>query len=457
MSCTHIQDSAMKIAAAIIYPSIILLSTVGNSIVILTVIRSVAMRTITNLFIANLAVSDLLMTFVSTPFTPLAFYMKGWKLPSALCHLLPMTMGTSVYVSTLTSTAIAVDRYLVIVHPFVSRMSETICGLIIASVWLFSILVTLPLGIYQEIKVDPVTKDANCEQSWPDKGSQPVRKVYSIYTVITFVLQFVVPCFIISICYYRVSCVLRARCDLKIGSGQKSREREESDIRRKRRTNKMLIAMVVIFVLCWIPLHALWIIVDSVGGQIEESWHFHNAFIFCHMLAMSSAVYNPFLYAWLNNNFRQEFQAILQCRGKTQGPRNMNRSDNHSKIVCDFGISIGVNHLCYSTKTNIRNNSYVPFGSYMACSISVDCNCYAIAKLGFRVRTRNILTCNKKSMSSLSEYSHTHTLLRNRYSYDFCKYVYICLCVCGPIAVKLFLYSSLSYKPERYESTFCSS
>lgn len=135
------------------------------------------------------------------------------------------------------------------------------------------------------------------------------------------------PCFIISICYYRVSCVLRARCDLKIGTGQKSREREESDIRRKRRTNKMLIAMVVIFVLCWIPLHALWIIVDSVGGQIEESWHFHNAFIFCHMLAMSSAVYNPFLYAWLNNNFRQEFQAILQCRRKTQTQRIMNRSD----------------------------------------------------------------------------------------------------------------------------------
>ncbi|TPP60126.1 Neuropeptide Y receptor invertebrate [Fasciola gigantica] len=314
-------NSAMKIAAAVIYPSIILLSTVGNSIVILTVVRSAAMRTITNLFIANLAVSDLLMTFVSTPFTPMAFYMKGWKLPTVLCHLLPMTMGTSVYVSTLTSTAIAVDRYLVIVHPFVSRMSELICGLIIASVWLFSILVTLPLGIYQEIKVDPVTKDANCEESWPDKGSQP------IYTVITFVLQFVVPCFIISLCYYRVSCVLRARCDLKIGTGQKSREREESDIRRKRRTNKMLIAMVVIFVLCWIPLHALWIIVDSVGGQIEESWHFHNAFIFCHMLAMSSAVYNPFLYAWLNNNFRQELQAILQCRGKTQNPRNVNRSD----------------------------------------------------------------------------------------------------------------------------------
>lgn len=179
--------STMKIVAAVIYPSIILLGTVGNSIVILTVVRSVAMRTITNLFIANLAVSDLLMTFVSTPFTPIAFYMKGWKLPTALCHLLPMTMGTSVYVSTLTSTAIAVDRYLVIVHPFVSRMSELICGLIIASVWLFSILVTLPIGIYQEIKVDPVTKDANCEESWPDKGSQPVSSPNVIFFIKVFV------------------------------------------------------------------------------------------------------------------------------------------------------------------------------------------------------------------------------------------------------------------------------
>ena len=42
---------------------------------------------------------------------------------------------------------------------------------------------------------------------------------------------------------------------VKIGSGARSREREEQEIRRKKRTNKMLIAMVIIFMCCWMPLN----------------------------------------------------------------------------------------------------------------------------------------------------------------------------------------------------------
>jgi hypothetical protein len=30
---------------------------------------------------------------------------------------------------------------------------------------------------------------------------------------------------------------------------------------------------------------------------------------------MSSTCYNPFLYAWLNENFRKEFKKVLPCFG----------------------------------------------------------------------------------------------------------------------------------------------
>lgn len=31
----------------------------------------------------------------------------------------------------------------------------------------------------------------------------------------------------------------------------------------------------------------------------------------CHLLGMTSAVVNPFLYGWFNDNFRNEFKSIL--------------------------------------------------------------------------------------------------------------------------------------------------
>jgi len=58
------------------------------------------------------------MCLLAVPFTPLSGLLKSWVFGEALCHLVPMILGVTVHVSTLTSTAIAVDRYLVIVHPF---------------------------------------------------------------------------------------------------------------------------------------------------------------------------------------------------------------------------------------------------------------------------------------------------------------------------------------------------
>ncbi|CAH8526868.1 unnamed protein product [Schistosoma intercalatum] len=351
-------STVMTLIVAIIYPLIIIFSTVGNSIVILTVTRSTAMRTITNLFISNLAASDLLMSFVAAPVTPIVFHMKNWKLPTFLCKLLPVTMGVSVYVSTLTSTAIAADRYLVIVHPFRTRMSHSICGLIIAGVWLISVLISLPLGIYTKIGIDPRNNEPSCMESWPHPLSRP------IYTVITFILQFVAPCLIISICYYRVSCVLRSRGSTKIGSGRKSREKEELEIKRNRRTNQMLIAMVIIFVVCWIPLNVLWIVVDIIGEKAEGSVYFHHTFILCHMIAMSSAVYNPFIYAWLNNNFRQEFKAIFQCNNKFCSKNSSlltTRQQTQSKFISRYTYNNNDNkktkndHMDFDNEENINN------------------------------------------------------------------------------------------------------
>ncbi|MCL4162490.1 UNVERIFIED_CONTAM: hypothetical protein GTU68_006884, partial [Idotea baltica] len=99
------------------YGIIFTIGLIGNLLVVFIVIRNPNMRTITNIFITNLAISDILMCLVAIPFTPYALYMENWTLSSSLCKILPMTMGVSVYVSTLTSTAIAADRYFIIVHP----------------------------------------------------------------------------------------------------------------------------------------------------------------------------------------------------------------------------------------------------------------------------------------------------------------------------------------------------
>ncbi|ESO90981.1 hypothetical protein LOTGIDRAFT_73358, partial [Lottia gigantea] len=287
-----------------LYSVIFLLGLSGNALVVFVVLRNKAMQTITNIFITNLAISDVLMCLLAVPFTPISYFLNSWIFGDALCHLVPMILCISVYVSTLTSTAIAVDRYFVIVYPFKPRMKVYMCVLMIIAIWIISVSISLPLGIYQQVKYENET--LACTEEWPRTQAR------QFFTVTSLVLQYLVPCSIISFCYTMVSLALKRRTLVKIGTGTRTRERDELEIRRKKRTNKMLIAMVTIFVCCWMPLNIFHLVREYERSVMTWS-HFALVFFVAHVIAMSSTIYNPFLYAWMNDNFKKEFRQILPC------------------------------------------------------------------------------------------------------------------------------------------------
>ena len=85
-----------------------------------------------------------------------------------------------------------------------------------------------------------------------------------------------------------------------------------TDLRRKTRANRMLIAMVAIFVCCWLPLNVLHLLNDyGAAPTFYESRYYMIVFLATHLIAMSSTIYNPFLYAWMNENFQKEFKHVL--------------------------------------------------------------------------------------------------------------------------------------------------
>jgi len=320
----YMNSIVLRAALIVAYSVIFVLGVAGNTLVVYVVARNASMQTNTNVFIANLAVSDIMMCLLAVPFTPISGLLQAWPFGSALCRLVPMTLGVSVYVSTLTSTAIAVDRYCVIVHPFLRRMRIGACLVLIVIIWLVAISISLPLALYQHLVDDG--EFHSCEENWPGASSR------HLFTVISMVLQYIAPCVIIIFCYARVSVALRRRARGAIGTGGTYRSRREANengggaggghadlrnrmkLRRKRRTNRMLIAMVAIFAVCWLPLNVILLSLEH-DESIAKSPYFLLVFFAAHVVAMSSTVYNPFLYAWMNDNFRKEFRRVLPFLG----------------------------------------------------------------------------------------------------------------------------------------------
>ena len=114
----------VQVVLILAYCSIILLGVIGNSLVIHVVIKFKSMRTVTNFFIANLAVADLLVNTLCLPFTLTYTLMGEWKMGPVLCHLVPYAQGLAVQVSTITLTVIALDRHRCIVYHLESKISK---------------------------------------------------------------------------------------------------------------------------------------------------------------------------------------------------------------------------------------------------------------------------------------------------------------------------------------------
>lgn len=285
-----------------VYALIFVVGVGGNALVIFVVAHNRAMQTITNIFIANLAVADVIMCLLAVPFTPLSGLLHDWPFGDALCRVVPMAMGASVHVSTMTSTAIAVDRYFFIVHPFLGRMKTAVCVAVTAVIWAVAVAVSLPLAIYQTVTRIEAQAISVCHEQWPEETGR------QLFSVVSLLLQYVVPCSVICFCYVSVSLSLRRRALARIGNS--SRSRDQLEIKRKRKTHKMLVAMVAIFVSCWLPLNLIQLIVEY-HEELFRWKYFLLTFFVTHAIAMSSTIYNPFLYAWMNENFRKEFNDVI--------------------------------------------------------------------------------------------------------------------------------------------------
>ncbi|XP_014255525.1 cholecystokinin receptor type A-like [Cimex lectularius] len=72
-----------------LYAVIFLLGIIGNILVILVLVRNRGMRTVTNVFLLNLAVSDLLLGVLCMPFTLIGSILQDFVFGPFMCRLIP--------------------------------------------------------------------------------------------------------------------------------------------------------------------------------------------------------------------------------------------------------------------------------------------------------------------------------------------------------------------------------
>lgn len=212
------------------YGIISLVAVLGNFCVLLIVGTSRRMRTVTNFFIANLAVADIIIGLFSIPFQFQAALLQRWVLPPFMCAFCPFVQVLSVNVSIITLTAIALDRFRAVMYPLKARTSKLSAKLAIFAIWVFSAVASIPYALALRVTLvyDPVTGYDSKPFCSNVQISPDLWKLYN-HALVT--LQYFLPLLLISAVYIAIAVKLR---DAKT-PGNKQGDRDANILKNRKK------------------------------------------------------------------------------------------------------------------------------------------------------------------------------------------------------------------------------
>lgn len=299
----------------IVYGCVFVIGIVGNSMVVAIIHCYMKRKTVANIFVLNLAVSDL--TFLITLPMWATFTATGyhWPFGGFLCKASAGLATFNLYTSIFFLTALSIDRYLAIVHPVRSRRFRTVVYARVTCVviWLFAFLLSVPTALIRDVHNIAQSNTTVCGLLHTKiKHTMRFKEILLAIGLMKSLLGFLVPFVIIITCYCLIGRALLGARNIQ----RSSRSREDEVLR-------MLAAAVVAFFLCWVPyqvFNLMQVLTELILGNnctILEIIDTAMPFTIC--IAYFNSCVNPIVYSFVGNNFRKNLLRLLRCspRGAT--------------------------------------------------------------------------------------------------------------------------------------------
>lgn len=286
----------VSIVVPIIFSIIALVGFVGNLLVVLTVACNVQMRNTTNILIFNLSLADLLFVIFCIPFTAVDYTLERWPFGEIWCQCVQYLIFVTAYISIYTLVLMSFDRFLAVCLPVSRIRSERNTSIAIIAFWIGVLLYNYPAyfahgTIEYSNGAENITK---CQFIEPNELIS-----WSTFHISMFICSYLVPLVLISGLYLVML--------VRLWKSNLNQSRESR--RGKRRVTRLVIIVVVCFATLWLPIQTI-LLLKSLGMFEASSLFTISLQIFAQILAYISSCINPFLYAFLSENFRKSFRKV---------------------------------------------------------------------------------------------------------------------------------------------------
>ncbi|XP_041066158.1 substance-P receptor-like [Carcharodon carcharias] len=261
------------------------------------------MRTVTNYFLVNLAFAEVSMAAFNTVINFVYGIHNEWYFGLGYCRFHNFFPITAMFASIYSMTAIALDRYMAIIHPLKPRLSATATKIVIGTIWVVALSLAFPQCYYSRTEQFPGR--VVCYVDWPENAENGTRHETTYHVCVTALVYFL-PLMVMGYAYTVVGRTLWAS---EIPGDSSDRYREQMNAKRK--VVKMMIVVVTTFAVCWLPYH-IYFLLYLFHPEIYQKKYIQQVYLAIIWLAMSSTMYNPIIYCCLNDRFRAGFRRVFR-------------------------------------------------------------------------------------------------------------------------------------------------
>ncbi|NXS62955.1 ACKR2 protein, partial [Brachypteracias leptosomus] len=271
------------------YTVVFLIGLAGNVLLFIVLIMYIKKKKkMTEVYLLNLVVSDFFL-LLTLPFW--ALYVSQGVTWDILCPVFNAMYTVNFYSGVFFVSCMSLDMYLQIVHACSPHSSTTQRKslLILVGVWLLSILLSIPDGLFTSTR-QMHNKTIVCAHDYGQ--NHLLWKV--VFRVIQNILGFLFPFLLMMFCYSRIACVLLT-----------------SQMPGSRRALCLVFTLMCVFFILWSPYNVVLILhsLQDVGviRSCESSRHLDYAMQVTESLAFVHCCLNPLLYAFVKKRFRSYF------------------------------------------------------------------------------------------------------------------------------------------------------
>ena len=288
------------VSMTILYVITMILALAGNTLLIYIVWKKPGARNPTSFLFVNMAVADLIVAVFQMPVSITQFYVSGssYFLDSFNCRFLYYAVYVSCLASIFCLTVMAFDRYFAVVHPFRRSIWFRKPKIITPIIWISpTALMSITPVVFKLVR-------GRCRIKM--SLILPLNASF-------FAFGFLLPFAVISVLY-----TLVAR---KMWLHEAPRDHNVSETQReqeipKKKVIRMLIIVVVVFVVCWLPMHVYQMheaVSLGVGGR-GAMWDPYVIIYISYWLSQANSAINPWLYIGLNGKMKAAFKNMIRCR-----------------------------------------------------------------------------------------------------------------------------------------------